>query len=363
MSNEKKPHHSELNASDPSLLIPPESSVVTSRQASPQIIELIAKHKVEGLRLDQYLASMFSDHSRSVIQKVIEADGVQVNGKPGKASYRIRYGDQVRITLPPPTHDLPVPEDIPLDVLYEDEFLALVNKPADMVVHPAKGHWSGTLVNALQFRFAELSQAGGEYRPGIVHRLDRDTSGVILIAKEELTHRDLSMQFESRKIFKEYQAITAGVLDRDSDYIERRITKHSRDRVKMMVTDEEEDSKEACSYYEVIERFRGFSFCRIQPRTGRTHQIRVHLASIGCPVLADKAYGGRDNLRLSDIAPEINPAADDILLTRQALHASRLRFQHPRTGRVIQVEAPLPPDFEKTLTALRQYRPLTGAKR
>src|SRR5260370_24433256 len=152
-----------------------------SNQASPQIIELIAKHKVEGLRLDQYLASMFSDHSRSVIQKVIEADGVQVNGKPGKASYRIRYGDQVRITLPPPMHDLPVPENIPLYVISADDFLALVNKPADMVVHPAKGHWSGTLVNALQVRFAELSQAGGVYRPGIVHRLDRDTSGVILI--------------------------------------------------------------------------------------------------------------------------------------------------------------------------------------
>src|SRR5260370_14838746 len=184
---------------------------------------------------------MFSDHSRSVIQKVIEADGVQVNGKPGKASYRIRYGDQVRITLPPPMHDLPVPENIPLDVLYEDVYLALVNKPADMVVHPAKGHWSGTLVNALQFHFGQLSHLSGDYRPGIVHRLDRDTSGVILIAKDEMTHRDLSYQFEHRKIFKEYLAITAGVLDRDSDYIERRIGHHPLDRVKMAVTDEEED--------------------------------------------------------------------------------------------------------------------------
>ena len=328
-----------------------------SSSASPQVIDLVAKHKVEGLRLDQYLAGMFPDHSRSVIQKVIEAQGVQVNDKPGKASYRIRYGDRVRICLPAPTHDLPVPEDIPLSVLYEDEYLALVDKPADMVVHPAKGHWSGTLVNALQFRFAELSQAGGEYRPGIVHRLDRDTSGVILIAKEEQTHRDLSLQFETRKIFKEYQAITAGVLDRDSDYIERRIAKHSREREKMMVTDEEEDSKEACSYYEVIERFRGFTFCRIQPRTGRTHQIRVHLASVGCPVLADKAYGGRDCLRLSDVVADLDPEADEILIGRQALHASRLRFLHPRHGKVIEVVAPIPLDFEKTLQALRRYRP------
>src|SRR5438445_7926619 len=306
----------------------------SSLRASPQVIELTAKNKVEGLRLDQYLAAMFPDRSRSVIQRVIEAEGVQVNGKPGKASYRVRYGDQVRIVLPAPTHDLPVPEDIPLHVLYEDEFLALVNKPPDMVVHPAKGHWSGTLVNALQFRFPQLSQTGGEYRPGIVHRLDRDTSGVILIAKEEQTHRDLGLQFETRKIFKEYQAITAGMLDRDSDYIERRIAKHVHERKKMMVTDEEEDSKEACSYYEVIERFRGFTFCRIQPRTGRTHQIRVHLASISCPVLADKAYGGRDCFRLSAITAEIDPAGDEILMSRQALHASLLRFLHPRLRKV-----------------------------
>src|SRR5260370_21023397 len=273
----------------------------SSLPASPKVLELTAKNKGEGLRLDQYLAALSPDRSHSGIQRVSQAEGLQVNRKPGQASHRIRYRDQVRICLPAPTHDLPVPEDIPLEFLYENEFLALVNKPPDMVVHPAKGHWSGTLVNALQFRFPQLSQAGGEYRPGIVHRLDRDTSGVILIAKEEQSHRDLSLQFETRKIFKEYQAITPGVLDRDSDYIEPRIAKHVHARNTMMVTDLEEDSKEACRYYEVIERFRGFTFCRIQPRTGRTHQIRVHLATVGCPVMADKAYGGRDCLRLSDL--------------------------------------------------------------
>jgi 23S rRNA pseudouridine1911/1915/1917 synthase len=311
---------------------------------------------MEGTRLDQYLAGMFPDYSRSVIRKVIDADGVLVKGRPAKASYKVRHGDPIRILLPAPTHDLPVPEDIPIDVLYQDQHLALVNKPADMVVHPAKGHWSGTLVNALQFHFSELSAAGGDYRPGIVHRLDRDTSGVILIAKDEATHRELSYQFEQRKIFKEYTAITTGVLDRDSDYIERRIAKHPREREKMSVTDMEDDGKEACSFYEVIERFRGFSFCRIQPRTGRTHQIRVHLASIGCPVLADKAYGGRDRLRLSDLATDLDPSRDEVLIARQALHASRLRFFHPRLRKVIQVEAPLPQDFQKTLAALRKYR-------
>jgi len=326
--------------------------------SSREAINLTAKCKTEGTRLDQYLVSVFSDLSRSAIRRLIDAGAVTVNGAPAKASYKVRHGDQLRVVPPEPTHDLPVPEDIPLDVLYEDEFLALVNKPPDMVVHPAKGHWSGTLVNALQFRFAgQLSELNGDYRPGIVHRLDRDTSGVILIAKEESAHRDLSMQFERRKIFKEYTAITAGTLDRDSDYIEGRIARHPHDRVKMTVAEEEDDGKEACSYYEVIERFRGFSFCSIQPRTGRTHQIRVHLASIGCPVLADKTYGGRDSFRLSDLVALPDPEADEVLLARQALHARRLRFRHPHTGKVIEAVAPLPADFEKTLAALRKYRP------
>ncbi len=320
-------------------------------------LDLTVKRKAEGARLDQYLVSVFPGYSRSIIQKAIDAGAVSVNGNPAKASYKVRHDDHIRIWMPEPTHDAPAPEDIPLDVLYEDEYLAVINKPADMVVHPAKGHWSGTLANALQFRFSELSQLGGDYRPGIVHRLDRDTSGVILVAKDEAAHRDLSAQFEHRKIFKEYTAITAGVLDRDSDYIEGRIAHHPHDRVKMTVTDEEEDSKEACSYYEVIERFRGFTLCRINPRTGRTHQIRVHLASVGCPVLADKIYGGRDSLRLSELVTGLEPEADEVLMPRQALHASRLRFHHPRSKTVIEAEAPLPPEFEKTLAALRQHRP------
>lgn len=319
-------------------------------------VELIAKCR-ENLRLDQYLVSMFSDYSRSVVQRVIDAGGVSVNDKTAKASYRVRHGDRIRIEKPEPSHPTPLPEDIALDILYEDEFLAAVNKPADMVVHPAKGHWSGTLVNALRFHFDQLSGVNGDYRAGIVHRLDRDTSGVILVAKQEQTHRDLSALFEQRKIFKEYIALTAGVLDRDSDYIEGRIVHHPHDRIKMMVSDDEDDDgKDAVSYYEVIERFRGFSFCRIQPRTGRTHQIRVHLASIGCPVLADKVYGGRDRLYLSDLVAGVESEQDELLLGRQALHAYRLRLRHPQRGTLLELEAPLPPEFQKTLDALRQYR-------
>lgn len=322
-----------------------------------KVLEISVKRKGDGVRLDQYLVNAFEGFSRSVFQKVIDSAAVLVNGIPAKASYKVRAGDHIRVCLPEPAHALPVPEDIPLSVLYEDEYLAVINKPPDMVVHPAKGNWSGTLVNALQFHFSQLSHENGEYRAGIVHRLDRDTSGVILVAKDEQTHRELSMQFELRKVFKEYTAITAGVLDRDSDYIEGRIAKHPHDRIKMTVTDEEDEGKEACSYYEVQERFRGFTLVRVNPRTGRTHQIRVHLASVGCPVLADKTYGGRDSLRLSDLVSGLEESADEVLLSRQALHASRLRFFHPRRREMIATEAPLPEEFEKTLAALRKHRP------
>lgn len=338
------------------------------RMALPQIepgdhpIDHVVKLKVEGQRLDQYLAAQFPDFSRSLLRKAIDAGTITVDGEPAKASHRIRNGETLRIWLPTPRHGLPVPEEIPLDILHEDEFLAVINKPADMVVHPARGNWSGTLANALSFHFAELSQAGGEYRPGIVHRLDRDTSGVILVAKEEKTHRALGMQFELRQVFKEYAAITQGVLDRDSDYIEARITRHRHDRVKMAVTDDEDDdlAKDACSFYEVIERFRGYTFVRVQPRTGRTHQIRVHLASVDCPVLADKAYSGRDKLLLSDLQPGAEP--DEVLLPRQALHAHRLRFQHPKTKEWIEAVAPLPAEFERTLAALREHCALGGTR-
>jgi 23S rRNA pseudouridine1911/1915/1917 synthase len=324
-----------------------------------RIIELSVTRKAEGTRLDQYLVAAFAGFSRSILQKVIEAGGVEINGHPAKASYRVRTGDRIRVALPEPSHDLPVPENIPLDIIYEDDFVAVINKPSDMVVHPAKGHWSGTLVNALQFHFGELSLANGEYRPGIVHRLDRDTTGVILVAKEESTHRELAAQFEQRKVFKEYTAITAGVPDRDSDYIEGRIGRHPHDRVKMAVfdDDEEEIGKEACSYYEVAERFQGYALVRINPRTGRTHQIRVHLASIGCPVLADKIYSGRDCLRRSDLVVGLPDEDERILLARQALHAGRLRFFHPRLQTMIEAEAPLPADFQETLAALGQHRP------
>ena len=326
-------------------------------------VDLVVRIKTEGMRLDQYLHLNLSDYSRSELQRSIEAGGVTVNAKTSKSSYKVRNNDKLHVEMPAPDHDQPVPENIPLDVLYQDEFLAVINKPSNMVVHPAKGHWSGTLVNALQYLFHEqLSRENGSHRPGIVHRLDRDTSGAILVAKDDQTHRECAMQFESRKVFKEYVALAVGELDRDSDYIEARIKHHPHDREKMAVTLDplDPDAKDALSYYEVLERFRGFTLVKIQPRTGRTHQIRVHLAYAGCPVLADKAYSGRDRFLLSDLVPDSPRDGADVLIARQALHAYRLRFRHPRTGNWLEVEAPLAPDIRRTLEALRLHRPRRG---
>lgn len=330
-------------------------------RAEEEWVEHVALIRKDHLRLDQFLQTLLPEITRSMAQKLIEAGRVMVNGRQAKPSTRIRHGDKLRFAPPPPPHPEPVAEDIPLEILYQDDFLAVVNKPANMVVHPAKGNWSGTLVNALRFHFPQLSGINGDYRAGIVHRLDRDTSGAILVAKEENTHRDLAMLFETRKVFKEYAVIAQGVLDRDSDYVEKRIMHHPTDRVRMIVTDKDgPDAKEAVSFYEVAERFKGFTFVKFQPRTGRTHQIRVHIASLGCPVLADKIYGGRDQFRLSDLAP-LGPGEEDrVLLTRQALHAHRLRFMHPRLGRMMEFIAPLPDQFENTLQALRRLRPWRG---
>lgn len=321
-------------------------------------LDLIVMVKAEGMRLDQYvLLHLGGDFSRTDVQRAIEAGRITVNGRPSKPSYKVRKNDRLHVEMPEPDHDIPVPEDIPLDILYQDEWLAVINKPAGMVVHPAKGNWTGTLVNALQWHFREqLSASSGELRAGIVHRLDKDTSGVILVAKDDDTHRHLGHQFETRKVFKEYVAIVAGELERDSDYIEGAIKVHPYDRQRMIVSSDT-DAKPALSYYEVLEKFRGYTLVRVQPRTGRTHQIRVHMLHVGCPILADRLYGGRDQFCLADVVPDLPPGHDEVLIGRQALHAYRLRFRHPRLDRWIEAEAPLPADMRRTVEALRQYRP------
>jgi 23S rRNA pseudouridine1911/1915/1917 synthase len=329
-------------------------------------VEFEVKPRTDGRRIDAYLASRFTDYSRSVIQRIVDAEAVHVNGRPVKASYKVRAGDKVRIWLPPLPDLTPKPENIPIEILYEDEDLTVVNKPAGIVTHPAKGNWSGTLVNAIQFHLDSLSTVAGEDRPGIVHRLDRDTTGLLVVVKDDLAHRRLALQFELREVEKEYLAIVYGVPQRDSDYIEKPIGFHPLSREKMAIRRPEDGGRAAVTFYEVVERFRGYSLVRCKPKTGRTHQIRVHLTHIGHPIVADKAYSGRDRLTLAELAGEAAcPSEVDaarVLIDRQALHAHRLRFTHPSSGKLVALEALLPEDMARSLEALRQHcaeRPAT----
>jgi 23S rRNA pseudouridine1911/1915/1917 synthase len=322
--------------------------------------EFTVKARMEGRRIDAYLSSRFPDYSRSVMQKVIDAQAVLVNGQPVKASYKVRVDDAIRVWLPELADDAPVPEDIPITVVHDEPAFTVVNKPAGMVVHPAKGNWRGTLVNALQFRFDTLSTVAGEHRPGIVHRLDRDTTGLLIVARDDRAHRNLAAQFEQRTVHKEYLAIVAGNPERDSDYVEKTVGPHPTNREKMAIRLPEDGGKHAVTFYQVVDRFRGYALVRCRPLTGRTHQIRVHLAHIGHPIVADKLYSGRDRLSLGDfLGPSAAGAgadADEVLIDRQALHAHTLRFAHPLTGQALEFVAPLPHDMVRTLAALRSVR-------
>ncbi len=325
-------------------------------------VSLTVEARAHGWRVDHYLARLFPNYSRELFQKAIEQSAVQVNGLAVKASRRLRVNDRLSVRLPElPDHSLE-PEDLPIQVVYEDEAIAIINKPSNMVTHPGKGNFKGTLAAAVQFHFNTLSDIAGQLRPGIVHRLDRDTTGVIVIAKDNTVHNHLSRQFEQRVVKKEYRAIVRGTLERDSDYIRTWIKVHPKNHEKMIVCDEGEPSaREAVTFYEVLERFRGFTYVRLLPETGRTHQLRVHMLSLKCPIIADRLYAGHSKITVCDFAaPETIANGDDTLIERQALHAFRLQIRHPVNDRVMQFEAELPPDMQATLEALRTYRKLSG---
>lgn len=324
---------------------------MASGELTSEPVELIVAPEEAGLRLDSFLAVRLPKYSRVHLRKVINAAAAKVNDRREKAAHHLRPGDRVTLFLPDLPRKRAAPEAIPLVVLYEDDLLVAINKPPNMVVHPARGHWTGTLASALEHRFQSLSAVGGPTRPGIVHRLDRDTSGVILVAKTDEAHLKMSRQFEERQIEKEYFAIVAGELDRDRDWIDEPIGMHPRHREKMAIRRDAVDSRAAQSFYEVIERFRGFCSLKILPKTGRTHQIRVHLAHAGAPVLCDKQYGGRSQLTRGELWRD--PADQTVLLARQALHAHRIAFSHPGTGQRLQIEAPLPDDLQQLLAVLR----------
>jgi 23S rRNA pseudouridine1911/1915/1917 synthase len=307
-----------------------------------------------GLRLDVFLARMIPDQSRSFLARAIEKGAVRVDGVVARASVKLKAGSLVCLDVPEPPRAGPAAEEIPLDFLLLDDVMAAVNKPAGMVVHPAKGNWKGTLAGALKWHLeregAGLSSLGGPTRPGIVHRLDRDTSGVIVVARSEDAHHRLAKQFERRTVEKTYLAITQGQPSFDRDEISAPIGIHPYQREKMAVRQDHATSREAVTRYEVIERFRGAALVRVAPKTGRTHQIRVHLAHIGCPVLSDMLYSGRSVIEPTLFGLPAGPP----LLTRQALHAASLAIDHPTTGERLQLAAPLPADMEGMLAALRQ---------
>ena len=302
-------------------------------------LEFLVDSNHQALRLDVFLSQNQNEFSRSHLKKLIEKGHASVNNSPTQAKYRIKTGDKIILNIYPPSSSGIEAESIPLTIIYEDEAMLVVNKPAGMVVHPAPGHVKGTLVNALLNHCSDLSGIGGIERPGIVHRLDKDTSGVVLIAKNEIAHRILANQFKNRKVKKTYLALVRGIVKSASGVIETSIGRHKTNRKKMTATMDQ--GRQAETRYEVIETLGHFSYLRLFPKTGRTHQIRVHLASIYHPVLGDSLYGG-------------NIAEPYLKIPRQALHAHRVGINHPLNKQPLVFEAPVPPDINNYLAKYRQ---------
>ena len=291
-----------------------------------------------GERLDAFHSRQVDNLSRSAAQKLIEAGAVRLNGKLPKKNDRLNLGDTVEYTIPEPKEVDITPKDIPLEIVYEDEDVAVINKPKGLVVHPAAGHQDDTLVNGLLYAMGDsLSGINGELRPGIVHRIDKDTSGLLAIAKNDLAHTVLASQLKDHSMARTYEAIVCGSFREDSGTVDAPIGRHPTDRKKMCVT--QRNSKPAVTHWEVVERFRGYTHIRCRLETGRTHQIRVHMAYIGHPILGDTVYGHKK--------PELGQSS-------QCLHAGALCFRHPRDGRPILVFAPLPDYFQQVLEKLRK---------
>jgi 23S rRNA pseudouridine1911/1915/1917 synthase len=315
-------------------------------------LKLHVGNSIKERRLDKYLHGRFSNFSRRFIQDVIKAGSVKVNGKIGKPSLKLSPGDEIDMTLPAqPSKEIPA-EDIPLNIIYEDSSLIILNKQADMIVHPARGNTHGTLVNALAFYSDKLSSGLGEFRPGIVHRLDRNTTGVMVIAKDDGAQWKIAKQFEQRQVKKSYLAIVHGTPELTADRIKAPLGTHPRVREKYAIRSV--GGKEAITFYEVVEPFRGFSLLKLTPETGRTHQIRVHLSYIKHPIVADDMYGGR-LVYPWQLADE-EPAVQQPVISRVALHAHTLELKHPSTGETVKFEAPLPGDMQNLLDMLRKHR-------
>jgi 23S rRNA pseudouridine1911/1915/1917 synthase len=291
-------------------------------------------------RLDRWLSEHLPDVSRSYLQKLIEQGNITLNGQVcSDKKIKVNLGDRIHLTIPPSEPLAVEAQDIHLDILYEDDSLIIINKPAGLVVHPAPGHHSGTLVNALLFHCSDLAGIGGIQRPGIVHRLDKDTTGVLVVAKTDFAHQHLQAQLKAKTARREYIAIVHGVPKTEIDIINLPIGRHPVDRKKMAIVPVEKGGREAVTHWKILERIGNYTLMEFRLETGRTHQIRVHTSHLGYPILGDPIYS-------SDRSIGIN-------LLGQMLHAHRLILEHPVTGENIEAIAPLPPIFNKVLTALR----------
>jgi len=334
---------------------------VGSSDEEREEVSLTVRKELPRRRLDTYLAGRLAQRSRTYWQHLIRSGYALVNGRPAKPSYFVQNGDQITLFAEPERERALEPEPIPLDIIYEDEQLIVLNKAAGIVVHPAPGHMHGTLIQGVLYHVREsgggLSPGSGPDRPGIIHRLDKDTTGLILMAKEDSTHRHLARQFEQRRVEKTYVAVVRGEVNFDSDYVELPLGPHPKDRLR--VTVRKETGKEASTFYQVAERYRGYSFLRVHPKTGRTHQIRVHLAAVGHPVVGDVLYGGPRLLARDLGAGELPP--EEPLMERQALHAEELTFFHPVARKKVTFRAPWPPDLQRLVDLLRRYRALGPA--
>jgi len=321
-------------------------------EANGQPLILHVGVSIRERRIDKYLHGRFRNLSRRFIQDAIKAGTVKVNGQPVKCSFKLTHRDVVEFAVPePPSRDIE-PEDIPLDIIYEDDDLIILNKPRDLIIHPARGNRHGTLVNALAFYSDQLSSGLGEFRPGIVHRLDRNTTGVMVVTKKDTAQWKIAKQFELRQTKKSYLAIVHGTPELTADRINLPLGVHPKIREKYAVR--AETGKEAVTFYEVVEPFRGYSLVHCRPRTGRTHQIRVHLAHLKHPIVADDMYGGK--LVYPWQLADTEPVAENPVMARCALHAWTLEFTHPTTEKLVKFDAPLPDDMQHFLEMLRQHR-------
>lgn len=297
----------------------------------------VVEQEDAGIRIDLYLSERSKDLSRSYLQKLLKEEAVLAGGKAVKANYKVNAGEEIELEVPEAVEPEIEPEQMDLDILYEDQDIVLINKPKGMVVHPAAGHFSGTLVNGLMAHCREeLSGINGVMRPGIVHRIDMDTTGVLIVCKNDFAHSAIAEQLKVHSITRKYYAIVHGVLKDDKGTVNAPIGRHPVDRKKMSIN--ERNGRDAVTHYQVLERFRQFTYVECRLETGRTHQIRVHMASIGHPLLGDEVYG---------------PSKCPFKLQGQTLHAGVLGIVHPRTGNYMEFTAPLPAYFEDLLEKLR----------